>query len=363
MDRRAHPSSNVAPSIPAEATRLWLRFVHWQTPFSLLSSLLSLVLAVVFVSDLVFGHPHIERLSVTLWLALYVVAAVVPLACGKRFPRWAGIVIVLGIEWWSTYFLLFAGHAHAEINALLELPMVALYLGWFYRSLVGRSLMLLSLSRDVVVLLVHPGLGHGVVSAGITVVYAILIAIFCFEGARAVRRQAHLQSITDPLTGALNRRGLHSHSQRLRASARRRGEYVTVAVIDFDDFRMLNELGGHLAGDTALRDTVLRWQDLVGKRGSQARGGGIVARLGGDEFVLLFRRSIPESNGLLCDLRESSTYAWTWGSAPLSPSDALEDAIAEADRALYRAKRSVEPDGSTESASGGEPIGAPDSAS
>lgn len=350
MDRRARSSPDatvsVTGSVAANASRLWLRFVQWQTTFSLLSSLLSLVLAVVFVSDLVFGHPHIERVAVALWLTLYAVAAVVPLVCGRRFPRWAGIVLVLGIEWWSTYFLLFAGHAHAEINALLELPMVALYLGWFYRSLIGRSLMALSISRDIVVLLVHPGLGHGVVSAGVTVAYAIIIAGFCFEGARAVRRQAYVQSITDPLTGALNRRGLLSQSHRLRAGARRRGEPVSVAVIDFDDFRMLNELGGHSAGDAALRDTVLSWQDLVGKRGRQARSGGIVARLGGDEFVLVFRRSVADASAQLCGLREASTYAWTWGAAALDSGDSLPDAISEADRRLYLAKRSAEPQAS-----------------
>ena len=347
MDRRTRSSHENSPSVTGSAwtaaTRLWLRFVHWQTPFSLLSSLLSLVLAVVFVSDLVFGHPHIERFAVALWLALYAIAAVVPLVCGRRFPLWAGIVIVLGIEWWSTYFLLFAGHAHAEINALLELPMVALYLGWFYRSLVGRSLMVLSISRDIVVLLLHPGLGHGVVSAEVTVVYAIIIAVFCFEGARAVRRQAHMQSITDPLTGALNRRGLDTQSLRLRARARRRGEPVSIAVIDFDDFRMLNELGGHLAGDAALRDTVISWQELVGKRGSQARSGGIVARLGGDEFVLVFRRNVDDASAQLCGLREASAYAWTWGAGSVEPGVSLSDAIDEADRKLYLAKRSAEP--------------------
>ena len=322
--------------------RLWRRFVRWQTPFSTLSSLLSLVLAVVFISDLVFGHPHIERAAVTGWLIIYLVAAVVPLACGRRFPRWAGIVVVIGIEWWSTYFLLFAGHAHAEINALLELPMVALYLGWFYPSLVGRTMMGLSLGRYGVVLLIHPGLGHGVVSAGITVAYAVLIAVFCFEGARAVRRQALQQAITDPLTGALNRRGLLAHSRRVRDGARRRGEPVSIAVVDFDDFRTLNEQGGHLAGDAALRNTVTHWQELVGKRGAHARRGGIVARLGGDEFVLVFRHAVPEASDLLREFRESSEYAWSWGAAPLGPNDSLTDAIAEADGHLYRAKRATD---------------------
>ncbi|UOQ61327.1 GGDEF domain-containing protein [Leucobacter rhizosphaerae] len=339
MDRRSAARTPTLHDVPV---RLWNAFVRWQSPFSILSSLLSLVLAIVFVSDLVFGHPHIERAAVTSWLVLYVCAAVIPLACGRRFPRWAGIVIVAGIEWWSTYFLLFAGHAHAEINALLELPMIALYLGWFYRSLVGRIMMALSLARYVVLLVIHPGLGHGVVSAGVTVGTALLVAVFCFEGARAVRRQAHLQSITDPLTGAVNRRGLLVQSRRLRASARRRGEPVALAVVDFDDFRTLNERGGHLAGDAALRDTVVAWQGLVGKRGPHARRGGVVARLGGDEFVLVFRRDVAATSALLRDLRAASEYAWSWGVAPLDPGAALTEAIADADTRLYRAKRAVD---------------------
>lgn len=343
MDRRAGDDGRRVGSVWVWVSSAWLRFVRWQTPFSFLSSGLSLVLAIVFVSDLVWSHPHIERSVVAFWLALYALAAIIPLLCGRRFPRWAGIVIVAGIEWWSTYFLLFAGHAHAEINALLELPMVALYLGWFYRSLVGRTIMVLSLIRFIIVLLIHPGLGHGVVSAGVTVTYAVLIAVFCFEGARAVRRQLHVQSITDPLTGALNRRGLLLLARRLRASALRSGERVSVAVIDFDDFRMLNERGGHLAGDAALRDTVVNWQELVGKRGNQARGGGIVARLGGDEFVLMFRQDLERANAMLCGFRASSDYAWTWGVASLEPDASLTEAIADADQSLYRAKRSAEP--------------------
>lgn len=346
MDRRATDDEKRTSSVGGFAATLWLRFVRWQTPFSFLSSVLSFVLAIVFVSDLVFSHPHIERAAVAFWLVLYAMAAIIPLLCGRHFARWAGIVIVAGIEWWSTYFLLFAGHAHAEINALLELPMVALYLGWFYRSLIGRIMMALSLTRIVIVLLIHPGLGHGVVSAGVTVIYAALIAVFCFEGARAVRRQLHQQSITDPLTGALNRRGLFSQARRLRAGASRRNEQVCIAVIDFDDFRMLNEQGGHLAGDAALRDTVLNWQELVGKRGGQAKDGGIVARLGGDEFVLVFRQDLARASALLCDLRKSSDYAWTWGAATLDPDESLTDAIAVADGELYRAKRSAEPRGS-----------------
>lgn len=322
-------------SIDSSPGGVWLRFVQWQTPFSVVSSMLSLVLALVFVSDLIFGHPHVNRANVTMWLVLYAVAALLPLLGGQRFPRWAGIVIVVAIESWSTYFLLTAGHAHAEINALLELPMIALYLGWFYRALIGRSLMVLSVSRDIVLLIIHPGLGHGVVSANVTVAYAVLFAVFCFEGARALRRQGYRQSITDPLTGALNRRGLTAHSPKLRRDARRRGQAVTVAVLDFDDFRAVNEEGGHLAGDEALRAAVAKWQVLVSRRG------GIVARLGGDEFALLLRNDVETVKGRLCELRTSSTHAWTWGAVSLAYDETLEDAIARADELLYSAKQSA----------------------
>ncbi|WP_254909040.1 GGDEF domain-containing protein [Leucobacter sp. 7(1)] len=332
--RQASLRARVCAWVRQQADRL----VRWQTPFSFVSSLIPLLLAVVLLSDLVLPHPGLHARSVVTWLSVYVVAGVVPLVLGHRYPRWAGIVMIAIIEVWSAMFLLTAQHPHAEINALLELPVIALYVGWFYSSVIARVFMACSVLRVAATLLWNPELGHGLGSPVIMVSYSVLIALFCFEGARGVRRLGQVQVSTDPLTLALNRRGLITAGAELRHRARRAGGAVSVALIDFDRFKQLNESGGHSAGDAALRDTVRRWITEVGMRGVSGRSGGIVSRLGGDEFVIVFLAERAVAQRQLERMAQSSAYAWSWGLVEVPEDEELDAAIVRADARLYAAK-------------------------
>lgn len=316
----------------------WERFARWQTPFSFVSALIPLLLALVFLSDLLFPHPHLDAAAVAVWLLVYLVAGVIPLVCGHRYPRWAGIAMVALIEAWSSFFLVFVQHPHAEINALLELPVIALYVGWFYSGVVARMFMGLSILRVGSALIWNPDLGHGLGSPTIMIAYSVCIALFCFEGARAVRRQGQVQARTDSLTGALNRRGLLIAASELRQRARQSGDPVSVALIDFDDFRLLNEAGGHVAGDEALRANTESWMRAVGMRGIAGRAGGLVARLGGDEFVVVLRASRADAATMLCELRQNAGHAWSFGLVAIGAAEDLDEAIERADAELYRAK-------------------------
>lgn len=305
--------------------------------------MIAAVPAVVLVADLFVGHPNIVPVSVVTWLGVYIVLTIVPLAWGARYPEMAGLSVIILIQAWSTYHLLFAGHAHAGINAFLELPMLALYIGWSYGRVTGTVIMSVIMLIDIAAVIFSPVQGSAHVSPAMSVTYAVLIAGFCFEGARSVRRQLHLQSIRDPLTGALNRRGLLEKSQVLRGLAKQGGDAVSLAVIDFDNFRELNNRGGHAAGDTALCDMVLEWKKLVGMRGSSARRGGIVARLGGDEFTLCFRAERADADRRLRALRARSSHEWSWGIVELRPETDLLLAIEGADELLYKSKREQDP--------------------
>ncbi|MEV8337176.1 GGDEF domain-containing protein [Leucobacter sp. NPDC077196] len=321
-----------------DARDAWERFNRRQTPFSYMSGAIPLLLATVFVSDLLIAHPHLNRVTVSLWLVFYTVATVLPLALGTRYPRWAGLVMFTAIEAWSTYFLLSSIHVHAEINALLELPLVALYIGWFYPGLLGRALIVFGVVRLLLVLQLNPDLGNGVSDPRMLVGYAILVALFCFEGARTVRRQLRREACLDSLTGALNRRGLRELEGSLRKRASRRGETVTVAMLDFDDFKGVNDAGGHIAGDAALTASVRAWNELVERRGTGAKRGGLVARLGGDEFVLVFRGDAAVAEERLRQLSAGSDFAWSWGIATAETGETLDAVLARADAALYRSK-------------------------
>lgn len=88
------------------------------------------------------------------------------------------------------------------------------------------------------------------------------------------------QATHDALTELSNRRYLEAHLGRLLAHNRRNGEQVTLAFIDLDGFKQINDVYGHDAGDAVLVEVGRRLTALV-------RDGDLVVRLGGDEFVLV----------------------------------------------------------------------------
>lgn len=95
-----------------------------------------------------------------------------------------------------------------------------------------------------------------------------------------VRRDLHSLASRDPLSGLLNRRGFHELADPLLALSGRRDAPVALAVIDLDDFRRLNEEGGHALGDHAIARVGARL--LL-----ESRAEDVVARFGGEEFVVL----------------------------------------------------------------------------
>ncbi len=145
-----------------------------------------------------------------------------------------------------------------------------------------------------------------------------------------LRAAAH----TDGLTGLLNRTGFAEAAARIRPMAERRGEQLALAVIDLDDFKLVNDRGGHLAGDRLLVDLALVWSAAL-------RPGDLLGRFGGDEFVLMVAGPTgDEADHLLARLAQAHPATWTAGAALCSAEEPLDDAIDRADARLYRAKES-----------------------
>ncbi|PRI11508.1 GGDEF domain-containing protein [Leucobacter massiliensis] len=309
-----------------------------QTPFSVVSAAISLQLALVIAVELVSGTAHDDPAPVIAWLGVFLVTTIAPLLAGGRFRLWMGLVLAGLIELWSTVLLVTSHHPPAEITALLALPFSALYLGWFFPRRIAFPFAALSVARVWATPLWNPGFGSGLGEPEALLSYATLVAVFVFGGARAVRSQALAQAATDALTGVLNRRGLRSAAERMLRRARRRRLPVTLAVIDFDDFKYVNDAGGHSSGDLALRESAQAWRRLVGMRGVSDRSGGLVARVGGDEFVVLLLAERGEAEAKLRRARRDSPHAWSWGSVAVGDEEGLDAAIARADRELYRAK-------------------------
>jgi PAS domain S-box-containing protein len=85
---------------------------------------------------------------------------------------------------------------------------------------------------------------------------------------------------TDYLTGVNNRRSLDQFLAATISAARRHDRLLSLAMIDFDRFKMFNDEFGHQAGDSYLRQAASKWRNVL-------RPDDFIARYGGEEFVVL----------------------------------------------------------------------------
>jgi two-component system cell cycle response regulator len=156
---------------------------------------------------------------------------------------------------------------------------------------------------------------------------------------RGRHRQA---AVIDGLTGALNRTALAAHSAELEQQTQVTGEPVAVVLVDVDQFKMINDVYGHLAGDRVLIELARRLRTL----GPSAQA----YRLGGDEFALLLpgataAQAEAVGRGIIGAARgEPFADIWVTVSIGVATSAAnapfrFDEVFGEADRALYDAKR------------------------
>lgn len=150
----------------------------------------------------------------------------------------------------------------------------------------------------------------------------------------------------DPLTGLYNRRSFAELLAREIAQAQRYDHEVACMMIDLDNFKQVNDVLGHQAGDLVLR----RMAEVIRK---EIRQSDIAGRFGGDEFVVLLPQcSTPEALHLAKRIREQARQALTQWST-LAPKVGLSIGISDlhvcgaktgdalinaADKALYKVK-------------------------
>jgi diguanylate cyclase (GGDEF)-like protein/PAS domain S-box-containing protein len=118
----------------------------------------------------------------------------------------------------------------------------------------------------------------------------ILGAVLVFQDVsdkRLMALQLTHQATHDELTGLLNRAAFDEHLQHALEDARSRATSHVLCYMDLDQFKLVNDTCGHLAGDELLGRVTALLQDSM-------RDTDVVARLGGDEFAVLFSRATPE---------------------------------------------------------------------
>ena len=169
------------------------------------------------------------------------------------------------------------------------------------------------------------------------------IASACIPAIENARRyrEARRQAETDALTGFFNQRYFH---ETLRREALRAGRYsrkLALLILDFDDFKLVNDRIGHLAGDAVLAQVAEHLRD-------QIRSVDIGCRIGGDEFAVILPESTAIDAQQLFDRMHKAIDAMTIpggltvrisaGIAELQHGETAAGLFERADTALYRAK-------------------------
>ena len=178
--------------------------------------------------------------------------------------------------------------------------------------------------------------------------FVIIVRSFHLLARRATQTSEHFGELAmrDPLTGLFNRRQFNIAMKRETSAASRREGGFALLLIDLDDFKPVNDLHGHAAGDAVLRIVADRLT-------TQARSHDTVARFGGDEFVLICPDLCDQqSTSDLCErllralnepvvLETAHVHVGASIGIAFYPDDSTEpkDLIHAADHAMYSAKK------------------------
>lgn len=175
----------------------------------------------------------------------------------------------------------------------------------------------------------------------------ILVSIWLTFALRRIRILANIDSLTQIYN---RRKGLISAEQKLSRAVKAR-QPLTVAIMDLDKFKQINDAYGHVTGDTVLQSSVAATLSVLGQRGE-------ICRMGGEEFMILLPKHdkeaasqvLQEVCARLTELDFSATNmqqqkvsasigmcVWS-ANAKVGPAGLLEQLIAQADSALYEAK-------------------------
>ena len=179
------------------------------------------------------------------------------------------------------------------------------------------------------------------VQVGLAYLTAAGLAVSYEHVQRQLRKRLHALADHDALTGLLNRRGMEKRLKEMESFLGRHKVPVTLALLDIDHFKRVNDAHGHDVGDAVLKELALELQRVF-------RNSDYIARWGGEEFlVALTNTNLDDGTDVLERLRTeiatSSTFSvpsitLSMGAAEWHAGVGLSAALKQADLALYGAK-------------------------
>lgn len=259
-------------------------------------------------------------------LGLLLVSIAALLVMGNRTPIWfLKLQVIAGVTYLFA-ILLTAPTLHGLAGGSWGYVAVSAYAAYWGSRRFGLGtviyaaasfFLLLVLRGDLFILL-----STWVIATGSIAVFGLLIS--------AMNRRLQTGAMIDQLTGLMNRRGLDAvvADPRTRAFGANR----TIVVIDLDGFKEINDLQGHLAGDSLLQEVGTRLRTSI-------RPDDRAVRIGGDEFLLILPRTeIRGAQALIDRLAVDFPIGFSYGCADWPDEMSFDDAVSQADMHMYRHK-------------------------
>jgi len=245
----------------------------------------------------------------------------------EQYPGWLmhfGILL--------TTATIFVG-ALAYPNDPISMVILTFYI-WgsieMYSLLSWKSAVIHTLIRIPLIITI-PILDHLNHAAAIGPIMSIVV-LATGVSAGVLAHQNRQQAMIDPLTSCPNRRALELLLEHELARQSRSGIPITVATLDLDHFKNINDGMGHEAGDKALIAVTRAWI-------TQLRSSDIISRFGGDEFVIVLPDcNIEQAQITLNRLVHIDEYSCSIGATETAPGDNVDQILLRADRAMYKAK-------------------------
>ncbi len=164
---------------------------------------------------------------------------------------------------------------------------------------------------------------------------------------RRLTRQLSYQASHDLLTGLYNRHKFEDHLENILINAREEDKFHSLLYLDLDNFKIVNDTCGHVAGDELLKQLPALFNEVL-------RNNDIVARLGGDEFGIILENCVLQQAATIADkIRENiKNYRFVWDDKTFeigvsigivginADSSEISQVLSAADMACYAAKDS-----------------------